>query len=143
MVLNGDDASGYRAASTGAVGGIAAYMLNKGQNIVAPSLLVTDGVFTDVSVDLDTIYCVVKRTIGGATKYFVEVFDDDFTTDAGSQIISGFSGTTYSGYSHIEGKTVDVIRDDIIDPQVTVSSGNINVVDVPTCLLYTSPSPRD
>ena len=132
MVLNGTDSSGYRAASTSSVGGIAAYMLNKGQNIVAPSLLVTDGIFTDVSVDLDDIFVVVKRNIGGSDKYFVEVFDDDFTTDSGAQIVSGFSGTTYSGYSHLNGKTVDVIRDDIIDPQVSVASGNITVGDVPT-----------
>ena len=132
MVLNGTDSSGYRAASTELVGGIAAYMLNKGQNIVAPSLLVTNGIFTDVSVDLDDIFVVVKRNIGGSDKYFVEVFDDDFTTDAGAQIVSGFSGTTYSGYSHLNGKTVDIIRDDIIDPQVTVAGGNITVGDVPT-----------
>ena len=132
MVLNGTDSSGYRAASTQAVGGIAAYMLNKGQNIVAPSLLVTDGIFTDVSTDLDDIFVVVKRTVGGATKYYVEVFDDDFTTDSGVQVVSGFSGNTYGGLSHLNGKTVDVIRDDIIDPQVTVSSGNFVTNGQPT-----------
>ena len=72
-------------------------------------------------------YVVVKRNIGGSDKYFVEVFDDDFTTDSAAQIVSGFSGTTYSGYSHLNGKTVDVIRDDIVDPQVAVAGGNITV----------------
>ena len=132
MVLNGTDASGYRSASQSAIGGIAAYMLNKGQNIVAPSLLVTDGVFTDVSTDLDDIFVVVKRNIGGSDKYFVEVFDDDFTTDSGVQVTSGFSGTTYGGLSHLDGKSVDVIRDDIVDPRSTVSGGNFTTSIAPT-----------
>ena len=39
MIVNGTSASGYRAASTGFAGGIAAFVLNKGQNIIAPSFL--------------------------------------------------------------------------------------------------------
>ena len=132
MVLNGTDASGYRSASQSAIGGIAAYMLNKGQNIVAPSLLVTDGIFTDVGTDLDDIFVVVKRSVGGSDKYFVEVFDDDFTTDSGVQVTSGFSGTTYGGLSHLNGKSVDVIRDDIVDPRSTVSGGNFTTSLQPT-----------
>ena len=63
-------------------------MLNKGQNIVAPSHLVTDGVFKDIAVDIDDIYTIVKRTIGGATKYYLEIFDEDFTTDSAVQTLA-------------------------------------------------------
>lgn len=100
-------------------------MLNKQQNVVAPSFLQTDGSFTDVAVDLDTIYVTVKRTIGGQVKYYVEVFDDDFTTDSAVQTLSGFSGTTIGGHSHIEGKTAAIIRDNIVDASSVVSSGNV------------------
>ena len=132
LILNGEDSSGYRAASLPYTGQIAAFMLNKGQNIVAPSHLVTDGVFVDIAVDVDLIYTIVKRTIGGATKYYVELFNDDFTTDSAVQTLSGFSGTTYSGHAHIDGKTAKVIRDDVVDTDVTVASGNITTAQQPT-----------
>lgn len=132
LIVNGESSSGYRAASTGFTGGIAAFMLNKQQNVVAPSFLQTDGSFTDVAVDLDTIYVTVKRTIGGQVKYYVEVFDDDFTTDSAVQTLSGFSGTTIGGHSHIEGKTAAIIRDNIVDASSVVSSGNVTTADTPT-----------
>ena len=35
--------------------------------------------------------------------------------------------TTAGSLSHLEGKTVNVIRDDIVDPNQTVSSGNVTL----------------
>ena len=89
MIVNGTDTTGYRAASVGLTGTISAYMLNRPQQIVAPAVWTTDGDFIDVAVDIDTIYAVVKRTINGSTKYYLEVFDDDRTTDASFQYYSG------------------------------------------------------
>tara|TARA_R100000406_G_scaffold79449_2_gene60498 strand:- start:2790 stop:4856 length:2067 start_codon:yes stop_codon:yes gene_type:complete len=135
MIVNGTTTTGYRAASIGLAGTITAYMLNRAQQIVAPAVWTTDGVFCDIGVDLDTIYTVVKRTIGGATKYYLEVFDDDRTTDSALQYFSGATSpdqslpgsTTAGSLSHLEGKTVKVIRDDIVDPDRTVSSGNVTL----------------
>lgn len=135
LVVNGTDTAGYRASSLTHTGEIAAFMLNKGQNIVAPSHFVTDGDFVDVGVDIDDIYVIVKRTIGGSTKYYLEIFDDDFTTDSAVQTLSGFSGATYSGHSHLNGETVKVIRDDIVDADATVSSGNVTAGGTPTTYL--------
>ena len=135
LVVNGTDTTGYRASSLAHTGEIAAFMLNKGQNIVAPSHFVTDGDFVDVGVDIDDIYVIVKRTIGGSTKYYLEIFDDDFTTDSAVQTLSGFSGATYSGHSHLNGETVKVIRDDIVDADATVSSGNVTAGGTPTTYL--------
>lgn len=135
LVVNGTDDTGYRSASLEYTGMIAAFMLNKGQNIVAPSHFETDGDFVDVGVDLQDIYVIVKRTIGGATKYYLEMFNDDFTTDAATQKFSSFSGTSYTGHSHLEGKTVKVIRDDIVDADDVVSSGAIDTHAVPTTYL--------
>ena len=132
LILNGSDSSDYRAASLPYTGMIAAFVLNKGQNIVAPSHLKTDGTFVDIAVDVDTIYTIVKRTIDGATKYYVEIFNDDFTTDSALQMTTGFAGTAYTGYGHLEGKTVKVIRDDAIDPDDVVASGAIATSVVPT-----------
>ena len=132
MIINGTNTLGYRSASLSYGGGMACFVMNKGQNIVAPSFFTTDGEFLDVAVDIDEIYVVVKRTVGGATKYYLEIFDDDFTTDSAVQKTSSFSGTSFSGHSHLEGKTVSVIRDDIVEPSVAVSSGNITTIATPT-----------
>lgn len=140
MIVNGDDTTGYRAASIGLQGTITAYMLNRPQQIVAPAVWTTDGSFVDIGVDLDTIYTVVKRTINSATKYYVEVFDDDRTTDASLQYFSGAvspdqslpGSTTASSLSHLEAKTVKIIRDDIVDTDQTVSSGSVTIGGVPT-----------
>ena len=135
LIVNGEDTTGYRAASLQHAGQIAAFMLNKGQNIVAPSHFVTDGTFKDIAVDIDDIYTIVKRTIGGATKYYLEIFDEDFTTDGAVQTLTGFSGNTYGGHSHLDGKTVKVIRDDIVDADQVVSSGNVTAGGQPTTYL--------
>tara|TARA_R110002126_G_scaffold83053_1_gene203063 strand:- start:98 stop:1780 length:1683 start_codon:yes stop_codon:yes gene_type:complete len=140
LVVNGSDTAGYRSASVGFAGSITAYMLNRPQQIVAPASWTTDGDFVDVAVDLDTIYAVVKRTIGGATKFYLETFDDDRTTDAAVQYYANPlapdqavpSNTTAGGLAHLEGKTVKLIRDDLVDPDATVSSGNVTLGGVPS-----------
>lgn len=140
LVVNGSDTAGYRSASVGFAGSITAYMLNRPQQIVAPASWTTDGDFVDVAVDLDTIYAVVKRTIGGATKFYLETFDDDRTTDAAVQYYANPlapdqavpSNTTAGGLAHLEGKTVKLIRDDLVDPDATVSSGAVTLGGVPS-----------
>jgi len=129
MIVNGTSTTGYRAASSGLGGTLACFMLHKQQNIVAPSFVQTDGTFLDVGVDLDTIYAIVKRTVNSATKYYFEVFDDDFTTDSSVQKTSSFSGTSYNLVPHLQAKTVKVIRDDIVESDVSNvnSSGTITV----------------
>ena len=115
-------------------------MLNRPQQIVAASTFSTDGDFIDVAVDGDTIYCIVKRTIGGSAKYYIETFDDDRTTDASIQYHANPvapdqaipSNTTAGSLSHLEGETVDIVRDDIVDASGTVSSGNVTLGAVPT-----------
>ena len=115
-------------------GSIATYSILRGQNVIAPSLSTTDGEFQNVGVDVDQIYFVVKRTINGATKYYVECFNDDNTTDS-AKLLSGGSKpttTTVTGLSHLEGKTVKVIADDGMQSDKTVSSGQITLDSVPT-----------
>ena len=87
------------------------------------------------SIDEDDVYVVVKRTINGATKRYIELFN---FFDFGSNILDAFfvdSGLTYdgsavtqiSGLDHLEGETVSVIADGSAHPDVTVSSGTINL----------------
>ena len=115
-------------------GSIATYSILRGQNVIAPSLSTTDGEFQNVGVDVDQIYFVVKRTLNGATKYYVECFNDDNTTDSAKLLSGGRkpSSTTVTGLSHLEGKTVKVIADDGMQSDKTVSSGQITLDSVPT-----------
>ena len=115
-------------------GSLATYSILRGQNVIAPSLSTTDGDFVNVAVDVDTIYFVIKRTINSTTKYYVEAFNDDNTTDS-NVLLSGASKpttTTVTGLSHLEGKTVKVIADDLMQNNKTVSSGQITLDSVPT-----------
>ena len=139
MICNGTSTTGYRAASSGLGGTLACFMLHKQQNIVAPSYLQTDGTFLDVAVDLDEIYVVVKRTINSATKYYLEVLDDDYTTDSSVQKTSSFSGTSYNLVPHLQAKTVKVVRDDIVESDVSNvnSSGTITTSAQPSSYIET------
>ena len=120
---------------------MAVYTLLRPQNVVAPVEWVTNGEYIDVGVDVEDIYTVVKRTIPtNQTKYYLEVFDDDRTTDAAIQYFSGAtspdqslpSNTTCGSLNHLEGLAVDVVRDDLVITGKTVSSNAITIDQAPT-----------
>jgi len=82
------------------------------------------------------VYVIIKRTINGATKRYIEVLNNfDFTeTDnttfnfLDSQLsYSGGSTTTLSGLSHLEGQTVSILADGATHPDKVVSSGAITL----------------
>jgi len=77
----------------------------------------------------------MKRTINSATKYYVECFNDDNTTDS-AKLYSGSSkpsSTTVTGLNHLIGKTVKVIADDSMQlDKVVNGSGQITLDAVPT-----------
>ena len=86
-------------------------------------------------LDEDELYLIVKRTIGGATKRYVERmsgFDfgsditDAFFVDSGLTY-SGSAATSISGLDHLEGQTVSVLADGSLHPDVTVSSGAVTL----------------
>lgn len=115
-------------------GSLATYSILRGQNVIAPSLSTVDGEFIKVAVDVDQIYFVVKRTVNSSTVYYVETFNDDNTTDS-NVLLTGASlpgTTTVTGLNHLEGKTVKVIADDLMQTNKTVSSGQIILDSVPT-----------
>jgi len=82
------------------------------------------------------VYVIIKRTINGATKRYIEVLNTfDFTTTDNttfnfldSQLsYSGSSTTTLSGLSHLEGQTVSILADGATHPDKVVSSGAITL----------------
>ena len=84
----------------------------------------------------DEFWVVIKRTINGATKRYVECFSNfDFDeTDAtdfkfldSHLSYSGSATTTLSGLSHLEGQSVSILADGSVHANKTVSSGAITL----------------
>lgn len=88
-----------------------------------------------VDVGEDELYMIVKRTINGVTKRYVEVmksFDfggvttGAFFVDSGLSY-SGTSKTSLSGLYHLEGETVSVLANGAVHPDRTVSGGSVDL----------------
>ena len=86
--------------------------------------------------EVDQVWLVVKRTINGATKRYVEYIEDTFEVgddqddayfvDAGvTQTGSAF--TVVTGLDHLEGQTVSVLADGATHPDKTVASGQVTL----------------
>lgn len=98
----------------------------------------TDGAFESCAVVAegaeDVLYCIVRRTINGSSKRYVERMasrqfvdaEDAFFVDSGLTY-SGPAVTTISGLGHLEGKTVSILADGAVRPQRVVTSGSIEL----------------
>jgi hypothetical protein len=101
-------------------GSMAVFSLLRAQNVIAPSEWTTvDGQFVDVSVDIDTIYAVVKRNVNGANVYYVEYFTESSLTDSSK---SGGAASTVA-MSHLVSESVNVILDGAVQANQTVPGG--------------------
>ena len=111
LIVNDDD------------GSIACYTLLRSQNVIAPSEWTTDGEFLNIGVDVDDIYTVVKRTVNSVDVYYVELFDADTLLDSAKTGGAAASVTM----DHLEGDTVKIIRDGVIEPDQTVPASPFTV----------------
>jgi len=100
-------------------------------NAVCESVASISGTLTE-----DEVWVIVKRTINGATKRYVEVFSDfdfDETTSTDFKFLdshlsySGGSTSTLSGLAHLEGQTVSILADGATHATKVVSSGAISL----------------
>jgi hypothetical protein len=81
----------------------------------------TDGYFESICAvpegNEDRLYAVIRRTIGGVTKRYIErmasrlvgAIEDSFFVDAGLTY-DGAPATTFHGLDHLEGRTVAILR---------------------------------
>lgn len=84
--------------------------------------------------DFDAVYMVVRRTIGGATKRYIERMDnrqfinveDAFFVDCGVKY-DGSATSIISGLDHLEGETVVALADGDVVENLTVSSGSVTL----------------
>lgn len=83
----------------------------------------------------DETWLIVKRTIDGTTRRYIEYitprFDADETTDAFfvdcGLTYDSTPATTISGLDHLEGETVTILADGATHPDRTVSGGSITL----------------
>lgn len=84
--------------------------------------------------DEDAVYTIVKRTLGGQEKRYIERLhtrkiknvEDSFFVDSGLSY-SGSPVTTLSGLSHLEGEAVSVLADGDVVNGLSVSGGQITL----------------
>jgi hypothetical protein len=101
-------------------GKVAVLVYNTAEKVLCWLLVSTDGIVEDV-VTLpgtieDSVYYVVKRTINGVTKRYLELWALESEAHGGTgnfiadsfAIYSGAAATTITGLSHLEAKTVVV-----------------------------------
>ncbi|MBF0143633.1 MAG: hypothetical protein HQL59_09295 [Magnetococcales bacterium] len=111
---------------------------NAEQEVVAWHRHDTEGTFESVcSVSEgseDAVYFVIRRTVNGATRRFVErletrflaTCEEAFFVDCGLSR-SGDPVTTVSGLDHLEGKSVIALADGNVVPGLSVAAGSVTL----------------
>jgi hypothetical protein len=113
---------------------------NKEQQVVAWARHTTNGYFESVASipedadGDDSVYFIVRRTIGGATKRYIERLhsryftesEDCFFVDSGLTY-DGAAATVISGLDHLEGETVVALADGNVVSNLTVTGGVVTL----------------
>lgn len=103
-----------------------------GANAAVESILVLPA----PTLDRSELWLIVRRTINGVTKRYVEYMERPFRAgdtqasafylDAGLTY-SGAPATTISGLNHLEGQTVQILTDGATHPDRTVTGGAVTL----------------
>jgi len=102
-------------------GTMAVFSLLRAQNVIAPSEFITvDGAYIDVSVDISTIYTIVRRNVNNVNQYYVEVFDNDLLTDSAKTGTGVVSTVTMA---HLATETVNILEDGSVQANQAVPAG--------------------
>lgn len=102
-------------------GTMAVFSLLRAQNVIAPSEFITvDGAYIDVSVDISTIYTVVRRNVNGVNQFYVEVFDNDLLTDSAK---TGTGVVSTVAVPHLATETVNILEDGTVQANQVVPAG--------------------
>lgn len=102
-------------------GSVAVLTPNRMENITAWSRWQTDGQFLRCAVVGNTPYFLVRRTIAGTPRYFIERLDSAYRTDCAVRRTAA-SPTTIWPVSHLNGAEVRIIAAGHLQPPVTVSA---------------------
>ena len=123
----------YTAWATREDGMLLSMTYYKEQSVLAWARHPTVGLWENVAVipeDVgDTPYLITKRTIDAQVKRFVEFMDyeEQTWTDCSLQGESVTAETTWTGFDHLEGETVDIRADGMTHRQLVVEAGIIEL----------------
>jgi hypothetical protein len=138
-------------------GTLAVMTYEPSEELMCWAIMQTDGVIENVAslpgAEEDEVYCVVRRTINGNTRRFIERFAMESEAIGGTVnkmadcfiIVENVTGTTVTGLSHLEGKEVVAWGEGRDLGTYTVSSGQITLesevdgADVVVGLGYSGP----
>jgi hypothetical protein len=101
------------------------------QDVVGWARHTTDGYFEAVATipvaDGEQVWAIVKRTINGVTKRYIEILDTTVNTDCAVLGDHPTGASVWTGLDHLEGKTVDIVADGAVMEQQVVTAGQITL----------------
>jgi len=104
-------------------GKLATVTIFRAEQVTAWSIQETVGSFKSIAMVGEDTYFLVHRS-GGV---FIERFDPDMNVDSGLLEKATSTRKSWSGLSHLEGKTVKVLADGAIVPDVMISGGSVTL----------------
>ena len=123
-------------------GSMAVFNTLRAQEVSGWTKWETSGEIESVSVVVDEVYVIVKRTIDSSVVRYLEQLDVDSYTDANKTVTLGSPGTSVTGLAHLNGEACRVRADGAIRDDATPSGGSITLAEdgtvVEVGLNYTS-----
>jgi hypothetical protein len=102
-----------------------------GQEVNGWSRWITDGTIESVAsiptTDSEQTWVIVRRIINGVEKRYVEYFVPELKLDAAITASSVPGATVWGGLTHLEGKTVKAVADNVYMGEFTVTGGSITL----------------
>lgn len=112
-------------------GKMASLTLDRDEGVTAWSLQSTDGLYESVASipngTGDETWIIVRRTINGVQKRYIERFDSTLYTDCAINGTDGPGKAIWTGIGHLEGKSVAVKADGVYMGLFTVTGGTITL----------------
>ena len=110
---------------------LATLTLDRDEGVTAWSPQRTDGAFESIAsipnATGNEVWVIVRRTIAGITKRYVERFDSSYYVDCGVKGENASGSATWGGLAHLEGKMVDAKADGIYVGSYLVNGGEITI----------------
>lgn len=122
---------GSRLWCVRADGKLATLTLDRDEGVIAWTPQQTDGQYESCAsipnAQGDEVWVIVRRTVGGVVKRYVERFDATCYTDCAIAGADGAGKAVWGGIGHLEGKTVAVRADGVYVGTFTVAGGEIEL----------------
>lgn len=112
-------------------GKLATLTIDRDEGVIAWTPQDTDGVYESIASIPNSggeeVWVIVRRTINGQTRRYVERFDDSLYTDCAIKGTSEPGAAVWAGLGHLEGKVVAARADGVYMGPHTVQGGEITL----------------